>query len=173
LLKFELDLAVTIENLRHLIVREWIFSAVLQFRLEPRDFLSEFRNFAGGGFDFLKRGAAAHIAHILRKISDHQPIGNIHVSAVHALFTGNDPKDRCLAGAIGTDEPNLVARANLKATVFVEDTRAVLFSDARQVDHVVNLLTQRAKESEITHQNDPQSGCSAAITGSKLQQESE
>ena len=62
-------------------------------------------------------------------------VGDVDVAAVDAFFARDDAEDRRLAGAVGADEADLVARTDLKARVLIEDTVAVLLGDIGKMDH--------------------------------------
>src|ERR1700746_821353 len=84
--------------------------------------------------------APRHFLDVLAEIADGQLPRHRHVALVRRLFADDHPEERRLAGAVGADEPDLLAGIELKGGVDEEDLLAVLLADAREGDHALRMI---------------------------------
>ena len=82
------------------------------------------------------RAAARHLADILAEIADGDAAIDRHLALVGQLLAGDHPEQRGLAGAIGADEPDLLALLERRGGLDEEDLMAVLLGDVVETDHV-------------------------------------
>jgi hypothetical protein len=76
-----------------------------------------------------------HLLDVLPEVSDRQLPRHGHLPLVRRFLADDHPEERGLAGAIRTDEPDLLAWIELEGGVDEEDLAPVLFADAGERNH--------------------------------------
>ena len=66
---------------------------------------------------------AGHLLDVLSEVANRQLLRHRHVPIVRHLLAGNHPEERGLAGAVRSDEADLVARIELEGGVNEEICR--------------------------------------------------
>src|SRR5207249_2629344 len=79
--------------------------------------------------------APAQVADVLAEKPERQLLGPLDRTVVGLIFARDQPKHRALAGTIGPDEPDLLARIDLERCVDEQDLAAVLLADRAERDH--------------------------------------
>ena len=91
---------------------------------------------AGNGF--VQHRAAGHFIDVLAEVANRQLARNGDVAFVHALFADDHPEQGRLAGAIRTNESDLLAGVQLKRCVDEQNLTTVLLADLRKGNHRYN-----------------------------------
>ena len=79
--------------------------------------------------------SAAQIADVLPKVAERELPGLFHDAVVGSILAGDQPKHRALAGAVGPDEPDLLARVDLERGIDEQDLAAELLGHLGKRDH--------------------------------------
>ena len=90
-----------------------------------------------GAVHHLGDGAAArHLAHVLAEVADGHAAIDGDLAFVGLLLARDHPEQRRLAGAVGTDEADLLALVERRRGLDEEDLVAVLLADVVETNHV-------------------------------------
>ncbi len=76
-----------------------------------------------------------HLLDVLAEVADRQLLRHRDVAFVRRFLADDHPEQRRLAGAVGTDEADLLARIELERGVDEEHLPAVLLADAGEGNH--------------------------------------
>ena len=90
---------------------------------------------SAAGDRFVEHRPPAHLLDVLPEIADGELSRNGDLPFIGRFFADDHAKQRRLAGAIGTDEPDLFSGIDLQRGVDEEDLPAVLLADVREGDH--------------------------------------
>src|SRR5262249_49081300 len=82
------------------------------------------------------RAAARHLADVLAEIADGHAAIDRYLALVGLLLAGNHPEQRGLAGAVRTDEADLLALVERGGGFNEENLPAVLLADVVETNHV-------------------------------------
>ena len=81
------------------------------------------------------RAAARHLADVLAEVADGHAAIDRHLAFVGLLLAGDHAEQRRLAGAVRTDEADLLALLERRGGLDEEDLVAVLLADVVETDH--------------------------------------
>ena len=81
------------------------------------------------------RALARHFADILAEIADGHAGIDRHLAIVGLVLAGDHAEQRRLAGAIGPDQPHLLALLDAHRGVDEQELMAVLLADVVEADH--------------------------------------
>ena len=90
---------------------------------------------AAAGDGFVEHRAALHLLHVLAEVADGQPLGNRDVALVGGFLADHHAEQGGLAGAVRTDQADLLAGVQLKGGVDEDQLLAVLLVDAGERNH--------------------------------------
>ena len=131
LLELALHLAVAGDDLVHLVGAVGVGHG--GFELGE---LAHQRTGGTGAFhDFGDGAAALHVADVLAEVADGDAAIDGDLALVGLLLAGDQAEQRGLAGAVGTDEADLLAALQSRRRLDEDDLLAVLFADAFETDH--------------------------------------
>ena len=89
-----------------------------------------------------------HLFHVLAEIADGELLGNGDVAFVGLFLAHDHAKQRGLAGAVGADQADLLARVQLKRRVDENQLLAVLLVDTGKRNHRTSRLTGWVKKAD-------------------------
>ena len=98
-------------------------------------FVVQIADAAAAGDGFVEHGAALHLFHVLAEVADGQLLGDGDVAFVGVFFADHHAEERGLAGAVGSDQADLLAGVQLKGGVDEDELLAVLFVDVGKGNH--------------------------------------
>jgi len=107
-------------------------------RLERGELLAEIGDRLG------QHAATAHVADVLAEVADGQPARPLDHALVRRLLAGHQAKQRGLAGAVGPDQPDLLAWIELERRIDEQDLGPVLLADGGERDHAAPGRTTKA-----------------------------
>ena len=81
------------------------------------------------------RALARHLADVLAEVADRHAGIDRHLAVVGLLLAGDHAEQRRLAGAVGPDQPRLLAFLEAHRGVDEQDLMAVLLADVVETDH--------------------------------------
>ncbi len=84
---------------------------------------------------FIENRAALHFFDVLTEVADRHPLRNRDLALVRIFLADDHAEEGGLAGAVGADESNLLARIQLKGSVNEDQLFAILLVDIRERDH--------------------------------------
>ena len=90
---------------------------------------------AGAGHGLGDHAAPRHLADVLAEVADGHAAVDRHLAVVGRLLPHDQAENRGLAGAVGADQPHLLAAVDGGGRVDEEDVRAVLLADGIEADH--------------------------------------
>jgi hypothetical protein len=90
---------------------------------------------AAAGDCLVEHRAPRHLLDVLPEVADRQLLRNRDVPLVRRLLPDDHPEQRRLAGTVGADQPDLLARIELEGCVDEEDLPSVLLADAGEGNH--------------------------------------
>ena len=128
---FLLHLAEAREDLVHVVGAAGIGHRVLQLF----ELVMQIADAAAAGDGLIEDGAARHLLDVLAEVADGELLRDRDLAVVRRFFAGDHAENRRLAGAVGSDEPDLFAGIELERRVHEEDLLAVLLVDVRERDH--------------------------------------
>ena len=82
------------------------------------------------------RAAARHLAHVLAEVADGDAAIDGDLALVGLLLANDHAEQRRLAGAVRTDEADLLASVERRGGFDEEDLVAVLLADTVEANHV-------------------------------------
>ena len=126
-----LHLAEAGEDGVHLVRARGIAHRVLQ-RLE---LVVQVAEAAAARDGLVEHGAAGHLLDVLAEVADGELAGDRDLALVRRLLSDDQAEERGLARAVGTDEPDLLARVELEGRVDEKDLPAVLLAEMGERDH--------------------------------------
>ena len=101
------------EDAVHVVGLRGIFHGVLQVF----EFVVQIAHAAAAGDGFVEHRAALHLLHVLAEVADGELLGNRDVAFVGGFLADDHAEERRLAGAVGSDQADLLAGVQLKGSV--------------------------------------------------------
>ena len=131
-----LDVAEPLDQLLHLVGAVRIGQRVLQLVK-----LGGHRRDRTGAVHGLGHGAAPrHLADVLREVAHGDAAVDGDLPLVRLLLAGDEPEERRLPGAVGADQPDLLAAVDDRRGLDEEDLVAVLHGDGVETDQGAGVL---------------------------------
>ena len=78
---------------------------------------------------------ALHLFHVLAEVADGQLLRNGHFAIVGHLFANRHPEQRGLPCPVWPDQPNLLARVQLKVGIYENQLLSVLLLNVGKRNH--------------------------------------
>ena len=103
--------------------------------LQVFQFVMQIAHAAAAGDGFIEDRAALHLFHVLTEIADGELLRDRDLAFVGRLFADHHAEERGLAGAVGTDQPDLLTGVQLKGSVDENQLLAVLLVDVGKRNH--------------------------------------
>ncbi|HEX3473539.1 MAG TPA: hypothetical protein VHT91_00785 [Kofleriaceae bacterium] len=100
--------------------------------------------------------APAQVADVLPEVAQGQLLRPLDRAVVGLVLAGDQPEHGGLAGAVGADQPDLLARVDLERGVDEQDLPTVLLADRAERDHVgavYSTLDRRSRHGKEPVQN--------------------
>ena len=142
MLVFLLHFAEAGEDAVHVVGLRGIFHGVLQgFQL-----VVQIADAPAAGDGFIEDRAALHLLHVLAEVADGQLLGNRDLAFVGRFLADHHAEERGLAGAVGTDQADLLAGVQLKGGVDEDQLLAVLLVDIGKRNHRNSKLADSESE---------------------------
>src|SRR5262249_61738799 len=96
------------------------------------------------GDSLIEDRPALHLLHILTEVANGQLFRNRDIALIGCFLANHHAEQSRLAGAIGTDQADLLAGVQLKGSVHEDQLLAVLLVDVRKRDHRNTKLAEPA-----------------------------
>ena len=126
-----LHLAILRDDVFHLVGAVRVGQGVLKLLELGRD-----RSDRPGAVHHLRHGAAArHLADVLAEIADGHAAIDRDLALVGQLLPSNQPEQRGLARAVGTDEADFLALLDRRGGFDEDDLVAILLADIIETNH--------------------------------------
>ena len=139
-----LHLAEALQDAVHVAGAVGIFHGALQaFQL-----MVQVADAPAAGDGLVQHGAARHLFHVLAEIADGEFLGNRDVAFVGDFLAHHHAEEGGLAGAVGPDQSDLLARVQLKRSVNEDQLLAVLLVDTGKRNHRTSRLAGWVKKAD-------------------------
>ena len=126
-----LHFAEAVQNTVHIASLRRVFHRVLQ----GFEFMMQVARASTAGNGFIEHGAAGHLFHILAEIADGQFLRNRYFAFIGIFLAHHHAEERSLARAVGTHQPHLLSRVQLKGGFDENELLAVLLANVGKRNH--------------------------------------